>query len=94
MPSDLRLAIFTETFLPKIDGIVTVACILLDRLQERGIEAIVFAPGTHPEEYAGHRVVSVPGVRLPHLPRTDAGVARSNARARYWKHLTRPSFMS
>ena len=74
MPSDLRLAIFTETFLPKIDGIVTVACILLDHLQAKGIETIVFAPGTHPDEYAGYRVVSIPGVRFPIYPELSLGL--------------------
>lgn len=68
MPSDLRLAIFTETFLPKVDGIVTVTCILLDHLRKAGAEAIIFAPGPHPEEYAGYRVISVPGVRFPIYP--------------------------
>jgi glycosyltransferase involved in cell wall biosynthesis len=68
MPSDLRLAIFTETFLPKVDGIVTVACILLDHLRKVGAEAIVFAPGEHPQEYAGYPIVSVPGVPLPLYP--------------------------
>jgi glycosyltransferase involved in cell wall biosynthesis len=68
MPSDLRLAIFTETFLPKVDGIVTVTCILLDHLRKVGAEAIIFAPGEHPEEYAGYPIVSVPGVRFPIYP--------------------------
>ncbi len=68
MSSDLRLAIFTETFLPKVDGIVTVTCILLDHLRKVGAEAIIFAPGPHPEEYAGYPVVSVPGVQFPIYP--------------------------
>lgn len=68
MASDLRLAIFTETFLPKVDGIVTVACILLDHLRKVGAEAIIFAPGEHPQEYAGYPIVSVPGVPLPLYP--------------------------
>jgi glycosyltransferase involved in cell wall biosynthesis len=68
MPNDLRLAIFTETFLPKVDGIVTVTCILLDHLRKVGAEAIIFAPGEHPPEYAGYPIVSVPGVPLPMYP--------------------------
>ncbi len=68
MSSDLRLAIFTETFLPKVDGIVTVTCILLDYLRKVGAEALIFAPGPHPESYAGYRVISIPGVPLPVYP--------------------------
>lgn len=40
----MRVALFTETFLPKRDGIVTVICLLLDHLQRRGIETILVAP--------------------------------------------------
>ena len=36
----MRVALFTETFLPKIDGIVTVTCLLLDHLTKRGIETV------------------------------------------------------
>lgn len=72
--SNLRIAFFSEIFLPKIDGIVTVACILLDHLQKRGIEAMIFAPGEHPESYAGARVISVPGVRFPIYPELTLGL--------------------
>ena len=40
----MRVAIISETFLPKVDGIVKVACLLLDHLSQRGIEALVIAP--------------------------------------------------
>ena len=40
----MRVALFTDTFLPKVDGITTVICLLLDHLAERGVETIVFAP--------------------------------------------------
>ncbi|MBZ0304246.1 MAG: glycosyltransferase family 1 protein [Anaerolineae bacterium] len=80
MSSKLRLAIFTETFLPKVDGIVTVTCILLDHLRSVGVEAIVFAPGPHPEEYAGHRVISVPGVPLPIYPEVTMALPGQRSR--------------
>ncbi len=36
----MRVALFTETFLPKVDGIVTVTCLLLDHLaQLSGVSA-------------------------------------------------------
>jgi glycosyltransferase involved in cell wall biosynthesis len=74
MSNNLKIAIFTEIFLPKVDGIVRVACILLDHLAKVGAEAIVFAPGEHPESYAGFPVISVPGVQFPIYPEVTLGV--------------------
>jgi glycosyltransferase involved in cell wall biosynthesis len=60
----MRIAIFTETFLPKIDGVVTVMCQALQRIQERGHEAIVFGPPDMPESYAGARCIPVGGPKF------------------------------
>ncbi len=79
MADQLRLAIFTETFLPKVDGIVTVTCILLDHLRKVGADAIIFAPGEHPDEYAGFPVVSVPGVPFPLYPEVTMSVPGSRS---------------
>lgn len=60
----MRVAIITETFLPKVDGIVKVTCLLLDHLSKRGIEALVIAP-----RYGeGARYKDVPVRSLPSLP--------------------------
>lgn len=65
----LKVAVYTETFLPKLDGVVTVICLLLDHLKERGIEAMVFSSGQHVDEYNGFPVVSVtPSVPMPMYP--------------------------
>ena len=64
----MRVALFTETFLPKIDGIVKVACITLEHFQRRGIEAVVVAPHTGVREYAGARVISIPSTPNPFYP--------------------------
>lgn len=61
----MRVVFFTETFLPKIDGIVTVTCLLLDHLAERGVESMIIAPriGDTGEYYAStriHRPFSLP----------------------------------
>jgi glycosyltransferase involved in cell wall biosynthesis len=60
----MRIAIFTETFLPKIDGVVTVLCQALQRLQERGHEALVFGPPDMPDSFAGARCVRTGGPRF------------------------------
>lgn len=58
----MRIAMFTEVFLPKIDGVVTRVVRTLDQLAELGHEVLVFAPGDPPSTYAGHRVIRVRGV--------------------------------
>lgn len=73
----MRIAFFTETFLPKIDGVVTRVVRTLEQLRELGHEALVFAPHHPPAEYAGHRVVRVPGVPFrPWYPELVLGMPR------------------
>ncbi len=64
----MRVALYTETFLPKIDGIVKVACLTLEHFQRRGIEAVVVAPEQGVREYAGAEVIGVPCVVNPLYP--------------------------
>jgi glycosyltransferase involved in cell wall biosynthesis len=63
----MRIAMFTEVFLPKIDGVVTRVVRTLEQLGEMGHEVLLFAPGEPPVEYAGHEVVRVRGVSLRFL---------------------------
>lgn len=72
----LRVAVFTETFLPKIDGIVTILCLMLQRLQEQGHTVMVFGPPGGPAEYAGAKVVGVGGPRLPFYPEIRINIPR------------------
>lgn len=69
----MRVALFTETFLPKIDGIVTVVCLLLDHLAKRGIESVIVAPKLGCEQYNQTRVIGVNGVRFPLYPEIRVG---------------------
>ncbi|MBK8050468.1 MAG: glycosyltransferase family 1 protein [Anaerolineales bacterium] len=68
VPNQLRIAVFTETFLPKIDGIVSILCLMLQLLNELGHKVILFGPPGGPPEYAGAEVVGVGGPRLPFYP--------------------------
>lgn len=59
----MRIVLFTDTFLPKVDGIVTVIRLLLEHLQARGHTVMVVCPDLGPvDEYAGAQVVRVPGI--------------------------------
>ena len=70
----MRVALFTETFLPKVDGIVTVVCLLLDHLARRGVESVIVAPRLGDvNQYANTRVISVSGVTLPIYPELKVG---------------------
>ena len=73
----MRIAYFTETFLPKIDGVVTRILRTLDQLEPLGHEAIIFAPHDPPKEYKGHKVINVPGVSFkPWYPELKLGMPR------------------
>lgn len=60
----MRIAMFSETFLPATDGIVTRLCATLKHLQEDGHEVLLFAPEGAPAEYAGAKIVEVPAFRF------------------------------
>lgn len=69
----MRVAVFTETFLPKMDGIVRVICLLVDHLREQDIEVLIVAPNLadHEEpviEYNGCKVITLDGFPLPWYP--------------------------
>ena len=61
----MRVAVVTESFLPRVNGVTNSVCRVLEHLERRGHQALIVAPGPGPESYAGHRVVVVPGVGLP-----------------------------
>lgn len=72
----LRVGLFTEVFLPKIDGVVTVARLTLDHYRRRGVEALVFAAGKRVREYQGYPVVSAPGISMPFYPELELALPR------------------
>ena len=71
----MRVLIVTETFLPKVDGIVKVACLLLDHLAARGIEAMVVAPRYGEQRrYNSAPIHSLPGLPVPMYPEARLGL--------------------
>jgi glycosyltransferase involved in cell wall biosynthesis len=73
----MRIAMYTENFLPKIDGVVTRITRTLEQLRALGHEALVFAPHDPPPSYMGHRVVRVPAVPFrPWQPELFLGLPR------------------
>ncbi len=64
----MRIALFTEVFLPKIDGIVTRLKNTVAELRRQGDDVLIFAPGEGITEYHGARIVRLPGRRFPLYP--------------------------
>ncbi|MBD3368721.1 MAG: glycosyltransferase [Candidatus Eisenbacteria bacterium] len=64
----LKVAIFSETFLPKWDGIAHTVCRLLEHLEKRGHESIMFAPEGAPAKYASTEIIGYPSFTCPGYP--------------------------
>jgi glycosyltransferase involved in cell wall biosynthesis len=64
----MRIALLTETFLPKIDGVVKSLCNLLDHLEVRGHQSLLLAPAGSPEIYASTPVRQMKALRLFFYP--------------------------
>jgi len=62
------VAIVTETFLPKVDGVVTRLVATLKALEEQGHEVLVLAPPGAPERRGGIRVLAANGLPFPWYP--------------------------
>ncbi|HEV3477323.1 MAG TPA: glycosyltransferase family 1 protein [Rubrobacteraceae bacterium] len=68
----MRIAFFTETFLPATDGVVTRLRNTLEELAGVGDAMLVIAPrypDGGPDSYAGAPIYRVPGVPFPPYPR-------------------------
>ena len=72
----LRIALFTETFLPKIDGVVTRLCQTIRHLVLFGYEVLVIAPDGGLTEYEGARVHGVRGFSFPLYPDIKLAIPR------------------
>lgn len=71
----LRIVLITETFLPKIDGIVTRLCHTLRHLRALGHNVLVVAPHGI-DNFEGTPVHGVPGFRFPLYPDLKLSIPR------------------
>lgn len=72
----MRVALFTETFLPKVDGIVTRLKHTVDQLQRMGDQVLVVSPDGGLTEYKGARIYGVSGFPLPLYPELKLALPR------------------
>ncbi len=64
----MRVAIITENFLPKLDGVTRTLAKLLEHLQLAEHEAMLLGPDSGMEEYAGAEIVGTAGLPFPFYP--------------------------
>ncbi len=76
----MRIALFTETFLPKIDGIVTRLKHTVEQLQRQGHQVLVFCPEGGLKEYKGAKIHGVTGMPLPLYPELKLAIPRPTLR--------------
>ena len=76
----MRIALFTETFLPKVDGIVTRLKHTVEHLQNFGHEVCVFCPEGGLTEYKGAQVKGISAFPLPLYPELKMAVPRPSMR--------------
>lgn len=95
----MRIVLFTETFLPKTDGIVTTVCQTIKQLKALGHDVLVFAPDGGASEYEGCRIVGMRGHAFPFYPELRLSPPRAFMRriiAEFQPdiiHVTEPAFL-
>lgn len=76
----MRVAFFTETFVPKVDGIVTTLCQTLRHLRQLGHEVILFSPDGGITEFEGCRVIGMRCGSCPLYPELSLAFPRASIR--------------
>src|ERR1700694_1204881 len=64
----MRVAIITENFLPKLDGVTRTLARLLEHLQTGGHQVLLLGPDSGMAEYAGAEVIGTAGLPFPFYP--------------------------
>lgn len=76
----MRIALFTETFLPKVDGIVTRLRHTVDHLQRMDDQVMVFAPDGGLKEHRGAQIFGLSSFPLPLYPELKLALPRPSIR--------------
>jgi len=76
----MRIVLFTETFIPKVDGIVTTLCQTIKQLRKLGHEVLIFAPEGGFNEFEQCRIVGIPGHAFPFYPELRLSLPRASMR--------------
>ena len=72
----MRIALFTETFLPKVDGIVTRLKHTIEQLQRQGDDVLVFCPAGGLQSHQGAKIYGLSAFPLPLYPELKLALPR------------------
>jgi len=64
----MGVAIITENFLPKLDGVTRTLARLLEHVQTNGDQALLLGPNSGMTEYAGAEIIGTAGLPFPFYP--------------------------
>src|ERR1700758_5617473 len=81
----MRIAVFTETAPPSVNGVVRRLDETIRLLELAGDEVLVFAPAGGAARWHGAEVVSAPSIPLPMYPEIVLGMPRPALRSRLAK---------
>lgn len=65
-----KVAVLTESFLPKVDGVVKTTYLTIRYLQETGREVLIFAPDIAVSQVGNSQVIPLPSISIPQAPET------------------------
>jgi len=78
----MRIALFTETFIPKVDGIVTTLCQTVRQLTAQGHEILIFAPDGGFDCFECSSIVGMKGRSFAFYPELSLSLPRASMRAK------------
>ena len=76
----MRIVLFTETFIPKVDGIVTTLCQTVKELNRLGHQVMIVAPDGGIDAFEQSRIVRVRGSAFPLYPELCLSLPRASLR--------------
>jgi glycosyltransferase involved in cell wall biosynthesis len=74
----MRIALFTETFIPKVDGIVTTLCQTVKQLESLGHQVLIFAPEGGFDSFQQSRIVGSKGHAVFFYPELRLALPRAS----------------
>ncbi len=95
-----RVAVLTESFLPKVDGVSKTTYLTIRYLQETGREVLVFGPDTSVPNVGPTEVVALPSLAMPTATETRVALPLPIIAKRLQEfqpdliHLASPAFMT
>lgn len=76
----MRIALFTETFIPKVDGIVTTLSQTVIQLERMGHQVLIFAPDGGFDHFQQSRIVGIKGRSFALYPELRLSLPRASMR--------------